>query len=136
MDKPIIFCGLEGNALPPTTSTHWRNDHITDIVHFDGCCSEYNKLKKLEKEREIKIYMYKSKIYNWKCPHTKEYYDNMYKQLSDKRENSSIPSPLILKFESPQCCMFDHALAYSRRNEFNIPINIEVALNDPDVLKH
>jgi len=129
-DKPIVFCGLEGNALPPTTITNWINDPITNIVHYHECCYEYNKLKKLEKEREIKIYMYKSKIYNWKCPHTQKYYDDKYNHLNDKRSDSLIPPPLVLRFVYPQCCMYDHALTYSRRHESNIPINIEDALRD------
>ena len=134
-DESIVFCGIVRDALPPTTTMHWRNDPITNVVHYDGCCHKYDEIKKLEKEREIKIYLYKSKIYNWVCPHTQEYYDNLHKKLSDERKGTFIPPPLMLKFESPQCCMFDHSLTYSRMNESNIPINIEDALNDPDVLK-
>jgi len=135
-DIPTIFCGNEGNNyykdfLPPTTCMHWRIAP-NKIIHYDGCCSIYEELIKKEKEVRIKIKLYEYKIYEWKCPHTEQYYKNKFNYDNERKEPDA-PPPLILKYTTPECCIYDPPISHVRRK--SVSFSIDDALNDPDVIK-
>jgi hypothetical protein len=130
------FCNIESpHVLPPTTDRHWRIAP-NNIIHWDGCCPIYVELKNKEKETKIKIFLYQSKINEWKCPHTEKYYDYLYKQADDKKEEGA-PPPLIFKRTWPECCMYDYDLSYKRTTQEKPPKQfcLEDALTDTDVIK-
>ena len=136
-DMSNVFCCFENNKvfLPPTTTSHWRKAP-DNIIHYDGCCSIYNELKKKEKEERIKYYLYQCKVNDWKCHHTKEYYDEKFNKANVNKEKFA-PPPLIFNFAWPECCMNDHDLTYSRMKQKSPPIQVrlEDAMSDPDVIK-
>ena len=136
-DMLSVFCSHENDNvfLPPTTTSHWRKAP-DNVIHYDGCCSIYNQLKKKEKEERIKLYLYQSKVNDWKCPHTAEYYANKYDKANVNKEKGA-PPPLIIKFVRPECCMNDYELTYSRMKQKSPPIQVrlEDAMSDPDVIR-
>ena len=127
-----MYCG---NINLPPTSGPYPYDVDDKIYHYQGCCHKYDAIIKENRKVNILCKLYELKINGWKCPHSKEYYDQLTIE-SDKKHQESMkdipivsqpPSPLIFRWEFPRCCElhFSNKIHYEYEDVLNDPETIE-----------